>query len=53
VVDGVEESQALKKFVLKSKQQRRKNGLKNVRRPKSAQRCRAHKPEEDYFVAVV
>jgi hypothetical protein len=53
VVADVEESQALKKFALKSKQQRRKNGLKNGPKVKSVQRCGVCKPEEDYFVAVV
>ena len=48
-----EEDQALRSFALKSEQQRHKNGLKSVRWLKSAQRCGAHKPEEEYSVAVV
>lgn len=50
---AAEEDQALRSFALKSEQQRRKSGLKNALRLKNAQKCGAHKPEEDYSVAVV
>ena len=46
---AAEESQALRSFALK----KHKRGLKNVQQLKSAQKCGAHKPEEDYSVAVV